>query len=243
MNSLRSLFERRKIVIGFMLTFALSATIALGISESERGINFITVVGDVSTVQKELVEQKLMTGSIMLSQIEQVKQHLEAIDWIYQVNVSLHWPDKLTVEVVPQMPIAYWNDDAFINEVGEVFRSEFLVGGDLPLLYGPQGQEARVMEHYQKLSRAMLKSGHFIDVLKVSDRGAIEFENQHGVIVVLGNVDINQRLGRFLKVADALEFQGVVRVDARYTNGVAVARSEPDNNKLLNNSIAERSEL
>ena len=80
------------------------------------------------------------------------------------------------------------------------------------------------MGHYQWLNRALLKSGHFIEVLVLNERGSLEFENQHGVRVVLGNADVKQRLQRFLKVSEQIEALEMTpqRIDTRYTNGVAV---------------------
>lgn len=82
------------------------------------------------------------------------------------------------------------------------------------------------MGHYQRLNRALIKSGQFIEVLSLNGRGSLDFENQHGVQVSLGNVDIEQRLKRFIKVSMRIALHEgaprVRRVDTRYPNGVAV---------------------
>jgi cell division septal protein FtsQ len=68
----------------------------------------------------------------------------------------------------------------------------------------------------------------------LNERGSLNFKNQQGVRVSLGNVDIEQRLKRFIKVSRRIALTDaaprVQRVDTRYPNGVAVEfdKSGPD---------------
>lgn len=209
----------------FALAVVLSSgSIIFAVFDRDREINFISITGNVSALQRDSVTEVLLALDTSLSDITGVRKVLTGVSWISGVDVALHWPDELVVHVRPQRAIAYWNDNAFINSDGAVFVAEHLVGGDLPQLYGPKGTEQVVMGHYQRLNRALLKSGHFIEVLVLNERGSLEFENQHGVRVVLGNADVKQRLQRFLKVSEQIEALEMTpqRIDTRYTNGVAV---------------------
>ena len=216
--------RRYKVTITAFAAILISGSIVFAISEREREINYISITGNVSALQRDSITRILLALDTSLSDIERVKKVLTGVGWIDDADVALRWPDELVVNVQPQRAIAYWNDNAFINSEGVVFETEYLVGGDLPQLYGPVGTEQVVMGHYQRLNRALLKSGHFIEVLLLNDRGSLEFENQHGVRVSLGNVDVKQRLQRFLKVSVKIEELEMTpqRIDTRYTNGVAV---------------------
>ena len=230
---------RHKIATSFVVVLLLSTLLMSGsLGPGARGwlgqIDYISVTGDLNNQQKTAIEQLLAAETSGLSDIERVKEVLEAVSWINTVQVRLNWPDEIVIRVVPEQAIAYWNDDAFINNAGVVFESGFLVAGDLPQLYGPVGKEKSVMGHYQRLNRALGKSGHFIEVLSLNERGSLNFKNQHGVSVSLGNVDIENRLQRFIKVSRRIALYEaaprVQRVDTRYPNGVAVQfdKSGPD---------------
>jgi cell division protein FtsQ len=230
-NHTLQMFGRHKVATSFVAvllvgTLLMSDSLGLGARGWLGQIDYVSVTGDLNNQQKSAVEQLVAAGTLRLIDISRVKEVLEAVSWINTVQVRFNWPDELVIQVVPEQAIAYWNDDAFINNAGIVFESDFLVAGDLPQLYGPVGKEQSVMSHYQRLNRVLVKSGHFIEVLSVNERGSLNFKNQHGVRVSLGNVDIEQRLKRFIKVSRRIALYKaaprVQRVDTRYPNGVAV---------------------
>ncbi|MBQ62223.1 MAG: hypothetical protein CMQ19_09125 [Gammaproteobacteria bacterium] len=228
------ILQNPKIILSVLATFLMATSIGFALVEYERDVNYISITGNVSEMQRDSVVQTLLSMKTSMSDIESVKQVLAGIGWIKGAGVALRWPDELVVTIRPQQAIAYWNDDAFINSEGAVFETKYLVGGDLPQLYGPVGSEQVVMGHYQSLNRALLKSGHFIEVLMLNERGALVFENQHGVQVSLGSVDLKQRLQRFLKVSARVEEleKSALGFDTRYTNGVAVNFIEVENFKI-----------
>ncbi len=217
--------KKYRFVLTLILAVLMTGSIALGVGKSAREINFVTITGDINKQQRSALEQQLVEiGS--LSEITQVKRHLEEAPWIQSVQVGRHWPDELTIQVMPRKPIAYWNEKEFISGDGIVFESDYLTPGPLPQLHGRPGAEKVVMERYQQLNRALLKTGQFVDVLSLNERGSLEFENQLGVVVALGNVDLEARLQRFIRVSESLENSAVnkkiQRIDTRYSNGVAV---------------------
>ncbi len=225
-RGIQTLLRHRKAIAILAVMVALGSLVLM-LGSSEREIKYVRVTGDISSQQRAFIEKELASGEIQLTNIRHVKDYLEKTDWVSAVQVVLKWPDELSVQVEAEVPIAYWNDDAFINSEGIVFKSDLLVAGDLPQLYGPVGRERLVMSHYQKLNRALSHSGHFIEVLSLNERGSLAFEDQSGVRVALGNVDVERRVKRFLKVSASIAADEnappVSRIDTRYTNGVAVA--------------------
>lgn len=201
-----------------------SLTLALGLNKLE--IEYVSISGNINKEQRISVQGILAKGELSLTDIEGVKATLDDLSWVRTVQVSQKWPDELAIMVEAEEPIAYWNDDAFINNGGLVFISEYLVAGDLPQLYGPVGSERQVMTHYQRLNRALAKAGQSIEVLSLNKRGSLEFEDRSGVLVALGNVDVEQRMKRYLQVIKIISADesgpAVKSVDTRYTNGVAV---------------------
>ncbi len=222
---LLAMLLRRKLVTGMLVTALMSGTLVLALGDRDRKIQYLSIEGPLLEPQRQEIERMLME-SPSLADIGAVKTRLEQTDWIDEVSVVLKWPNEIVVRVEPETAIAYWNDDAFINSEGRVFESEYLVPGALPQLYGPEGSEQRVMTRYQELNQALLKAGYSIAVLTLNQRGSLEFELRNHTRVLLGNVDLKQRVKRFLKVSEKLAAmknqREILRVDTRYSNGVAV---------------------
>jgi len=218
----------RIVVVVAIALGAVAATSGIG---SHARIDFLTVTGDLDAAQVRRVEERLAELVGRIDGIEPLKAALEAEDWVYRADVAFRWPNELAVHVVPQRPIAYWNDAEFINEDGAVFHTEQLSPGDLPQLYGPAGSEEALMDRYRLLARVLADTGREIDELRMNDRGGVEFRTRDGVAVNLGNVDVNARLARVLRVMGS-GVSDIVRMDARYATGIAVLRREPGDELL-----------
>jgi len=196
---------------------------------AEDTIRYLVVQGDIEDAQRTDVTNAVLALEGALSNIDQVRNHLTAIDWIANAEVQFNWPDELTVNVFPERAIAYWNDSGFINKEGTTFRSLYHAGEDLPHLFGPDDQVQAVLDRYLEIRRAVLDRA--IETVEVRDRGAVAFELRSGWQVLLGSADISQRLQRAVVVMHRLEAMGVdpehTRIDARYTDGVAINESVP----------------
>ena len=218
---------------GVLVVFSLVLGMSYLVFEANRlelDVNYVSVSGDLNPAQRNDAFEKL--GEIVGegAELALIKRKIESLSWVYKANVTRDWPDSLDVKVVPEVAVALWNDNAFINQDGRVFSSEFdLIPSQrtkLPQLYGPVGSELRVSNQYQQLNDALLNAGHSIDLLKLDDRGGWSFRNQIGITVLLGKDELTQRVQRFLRVANYVTLEGridaVESIDTRYTNGVAI---------------------
>lgn len=160
-----------------------------------------------------------------LDNLLDIKTHLEQITSIQSVYIARKWPNNLELDIKLEKAIAYWNDDGYINDLGEVFVADHVIDGDLPHLYGPKGTAPRVMEEYQQFNRVLFKSGNVIELLKLNDRGAWEFHNSLGTKFFLGNENIRERLQRSVDILFEIKNKSLGTpklIDARYNNGAAV---------------------
>lgn len=211
--------------IAFLL-LSLVTTIVVQSREADLDIEQVAVHGDIDQAQRKVLYEFVKENDQSFTNISDVKERLETVNWVHHVNVQQVWPDKLSIEVIREKPIAYWNDDAFINSEGKVFKSIYESGGPFAQLHGPNGSEAEVMKQYQELSTALLPAAQTIEVLTLDTRGSWQFTNQHDVRVLLGKNDIMERVHRFVLISgssdfiDSLDF--VRQVDTRYSNGIAV---------------------
>ncbi|HIG40206.1 MAG: cell division protein FtsQ/DivIB [bacterium] len=211
--------------------FSLIAVIDV-VNNQVLDVNYVSVGGSINDGQRRDVYRQLASTQLVNPSIAGLRQEVETISWVSRAVVERKWPDSVFISVVPQKAIALWNDDAFINDAGQVFFSGFELssyqrGRHLAQLYGPPGSERKVMQQYQQLNNALLKTGSFIEVLTLDERGAWSFTNDTGIEVMLGKEELMERIQRLLIVSeniDLTERQHQIRkIDTRYSNGVAVS--------------------
>ena len=185
----------------------------------------VMIIGDLSEAQLFSVKDKLRELEADRSQ-KKIREALTNLAWVYRVNVRRRWPDGVSIEVLPEGVVAYWNENGFVNSRGKLLFTELLSGGDLPGLYGPAGTEQEVMARFQELGGILARHGLEIRNLRRSELGSWTIETRNRITIVLGKEDLKPRIERFLAVNRLLEQSGearrVRRMDARYTNGVAV---------------------
>ena len=225
---------------GLLILGVIAATgLARGLAPTSRSVDLVEIVGQIEDRQRADLQSALTHIAADLDDIELVKLHLEQVDWVARVDVTLRWPSKLVVEVEPETPIAYWNDLGFINQHGATFNSPYLTGFDLPHLHGPPDQFDAVMRTYQQVSQ-MLSAGR-IKALYVLERGSVEFELDNGWTILLGSEDLPDRLARALSVIDRLSVMNVrdlgIRIDARYPDGVALNGSLPALDQMWSSNV------
>lgn len=222
-----------------LLVFALLGFFVMSVDQRE--VDRVTVVGHLTDSQLVDVKNVLEQMDARSSDTEEIQQVVTDLEWVHHANVRKVWPGGVSVEVVPEHAIAYWNDDAFINAEGKVLVTDLLLAGDLPHLFGPVGAEVEVMSRYQQMSRLLMNHGHEIQALRFTDRGAWSLETRGSIEVLLGKEDLRARLDRFLLVSQRLEDSGQVdavsRMDARYVNGVAVHFNKSQKNALPKNTL------
>ena len=161
-----------------------------------------------------------------------IRADVEALPWVARASVSRHWPDALHIDVVEHRPVARWNDDRLLSDRGEVFTVTGAGGMQgLARLEGPERRRQDVLETWLRMRRELATVGADIARLRVDERGAWALELGQGIELMLGRERIDERLGRFVAVLDALRAseQRPVRIDMRYTNGLAVQWAGDDN--------------
>ncbi len=229
------------IAASLLAGFVAFATVSIDQAEVEN----ITIAGELEEGHLVLIKEQLGELSVATSDVDTVREAVSELPFVNHVNVRKTWPAGIEVEVRLEQAIAYWNNDGFISEDGEVLITELLEAGDLPHFYGPEGSAFEVMTQYQQLNQILQSHGHVIRLLRVSERGAWTLETEQGIELLLGKEDLKARMQRFLAVASRLEETGdartIERMDARYVNGVAVHFENNNQIADINQRVGERS--
>lgn len=204
-----------------------------------RNIEVKTPVAHVTEAQIRLVAERQVRGTFFTVDLEGVRSSLEKLPWVREARVERRWPDTLVVSLTEHVPLARWNDNALINEAGEVFVAA--VSTQLPRLSGPEGGSAEVVAAYRRHQAALAPLGMTVDELRLSPRRAWRLRLDNGMTLALGREQTDARLARFVSMYPRLfgaqpapevvaGMQGAtpadpippVTVDLRYPDGFAV---------------------
>ncbi len=164
--------------------------------------------------------------SYFATDLSEIKASLEQRPWVESAAVRRVWPDRLVIDIREKKPLAYWSDGRLVSRTGELFApANPEVAGRLPRLAGPDERVRDVIRMAQTMSDRLVGHGLSFAGLSLEQRGAWTLHLANGIEVVLGRDQVEQRFDRFITVYEtrlASRSDEVSRVDARYTNGVAV---------------------
>jgi cell division protein FtsQ len=99
------------------------------------------------------------------------------------------------------------------------------VDEELPHLFGPESQRKEVLQIYEKLSKLLSLYGLTVSALQLRDNQAWEVLLSNGILLRLGNRDLESRLKRFCRAYPAVfadKPEQLTSVDLRYARGMAV---------------------
>ena len=171
-------------------------------------------------------------GNFFNLDVAAMRRALLADPWVRDISVQRVWPDTIRVFVTEQVAVARWKDTGLLNKSGQYFApAKNTFPDNLPLLEGPAGTQAILLEKYFFLKKLLQPHGLYVDGLSMNERRAWLFVLRGGLKVELGRENFEERISRFVKlvvgglgssIADAGQ------IDMRYPNGYAVLWKESD---------------
>ncbi len=203
----------------------------------DHDISSINVHGDFTHLDPADVEQvtKVWLGeSFLMADLEEIKAKVEALPWVHHVTVQRLWPGQISIQIEEQIPVALWNQDAYLNPKGEVFQPPRLsLESRLKQLYGPEqadnSQRLEMMRAMTELSEMFRGFDVVIDQVELDARGAWQVLTGEGIRIVLGEAPFEEKIDRLQRVmskANAVERSRMQKIDTRYPNGIAVKWKE-----------------
>lgn len=221
------------LVVGVVLNFSsISRYINRPITTIEvSGAGQFATDAKVTRLLQPLVGAGFFDLDVKLAQVT-----LEQDPWIFSAALKRSWPDTLRVDVAEQVAIARWGTDGLINQYGQIFTPQRTASlTSLPVLSGPQDAHEQMMEHYQRFSQILFAAGGRLTGLSLSPRGSWELTLNDETRVMLGRVDVEEKLQRFVDFYNTQFMASNVtleNVDMRYENGVAVSTGLEVQNEL-----------
>jgi len=198
----------------------------------------------VTAIQVEAAVAGHLQQGLLSVDLAELRQRVQSLDWVDQVQVGRAWPDTLIVRLTEHQAAARWGDSGLLNVRGELFTDnvqyEF---PELPSLAGPSGSEHEVAVRYLAVRGLLAEADLTLESLSMDERGAWRVVLAGGQEIRLGRRDIDARLLRFFDVvapALASELTRVEYIDLRYTNGFAVGWLTQGKTELATTSQAHR---
>lgn len=195
-------------------------------------INSVQITGDYNHLDRANLQQLITPyadSNLLFVNAKELATLISQIPWVATVSVTRVWPNGLKIHIIEHTPVARWNNNQLLNESGIAFDPGPLAAtqlpSNLPWLNGPDQQDNKVWQTYQQLLPLVTPIGLSITSLNVDARQSWQLVLNNGMKLILGQIDLTQRLQRLVNVySQVFGSRGseVEYVDLRYTNGMAV---------------------
>ncbi len=167
--------------------------------------------------------------------LTQAREAFEAVPWVRRAELRRVWPNRLVARLEEHRVAAYWvrpgRDDRLVNDRGEVFEVNLgdLDDESLPMLSGPEGQSAHVLDMWRALAPRFAGMSAKLDALALTERGSWRATLDVGTTMELGQgtpAEVGARVERFVNTVPQLmgryERRALESVDLRHSDGYAV---------------------
>lgn len=185
----------------------------------------------VSTPQLRATSQRTAGNNFFTLDLDAIRTHYETVPWVRRASIRRVWPNHLVVAIEEHQPMAVWGNSKLVNTFGEIYSASITQAeedGPLPLLKGPDGNEALVVKRFDDLRRWVSVLGRTPEAVTLSARHAWTVTLDDDTRLLLGRdqgVPIEDRVKRwasvFPRVQDRLDRKAEV-IDLRYPNGFAI---------------------
>ncbi|MFI3136482.1 MAG: FtsQ-type POTRA domain-containing protein [Methylococcaceae bacterium] len=214
------------IIVGVASTFW--AEIKSGITTLVP-IRYVRIEGVFQYISKETLKKTLLPyvlTDFFSVDVQEIDKAALQLPWIKSVSVKRVWPDAIDIKVSEQFPIVRWGENGLLNLNGELFTPDNVEQfNNLPLIQGPKGYEARLLEIMKGLEIDLSDRALHLTEFKVNERRAWDIILQNGIEIKLGRNGQLRNFQRFLKTLDLLgqdKIASIAKVDLRYPNGFSI---------------------
>lgn len=197
-------------------------------------LRVIEVGGELNRLEHAEIQRTVVNtidGGFFSCDMQKLRQAVVAMPWVADVSIRRIWPDRLSMVVSEQVPLARWGDDALVSVDAGVFRPSTVEDfSGLVKLSGPDGSQQRVVTFFHAAMTAAQARGLLIREVELDERRHWWLRFDGGLTVSLGRENVDYRLAQFFRVYPSLSLQAArrpERVDMRYEHGFAVRWREP----------------
>jgi cell division protein FtsQ len=217
----------------------LAGALAVKLAQGTRfALRRIEVVGDVRHISRAAVRAAIsgrLTGNYFTIHLDQLRRAFEALPWVAQASVRRIWPDRLRVTLTEHRALGEWSDGRLVSDAGVLFvanPAEAEADGALVSFSGPPSYAADAVDHFHRFNALLAPLRLRVAALRISDRASWSLTTAPHMQIELGRDDpvgsLEQRLAAIVAAYPAVTARldgPATRIDARYSNGFAAART------------------
>lgn len=206
-------------------------------------ITDVVVQGEFRYLQQEAIRAAVapvIRGGFFAIDMQQVHGALLDIPWVASASVRRIWPSTLLLVVEEHQPSLRWGQTQLVSRRGEIFMPDDITPFmHLVQLDASEKYRDDVLLEYRRMTALLRPFGKLV-YLSLSPRGSWVVQLEDGLTIDLGSKDVAERLQRALRFMHHLDDQLplVQRIDARYSNGVAVILRKQEDSMTTGASTA-----
>lgn len=217
-------------IITLLLFVSIAYGVNLAIQHLDKPITKVSIEGEFKYLDHQqlvsLVNSQINGGFITID-LQAMQTIIHQHPWVAEVSVQRQWPSYLQINVIEEVPIARWGEDAFLNRLGDklIIKDNSHLA-KLPLMTAEFGSSSDVMKQYQRLSDLLLPTGLKLSKLKLDHLGAWQVETTSGIQLILGRNKLGEKIRRLVLVWESdlsRQSNKIKAIDLRYPNGLAVS--------------------
>ena len=223
-----------------------------------RSVTFVAAAGELKRVDVDELKRiagaiQNMGGSMLRTDLSQVKAAVKQVEWVRDAEVRRRFPATLEVQIEEQTAVARWKiagdteQSLLVNTFGEVFEAELdEPSSALPVFGGPKDSAREVLANYHSFSAQLSAIEQRPVEIRLSPRRAWQVRLEGGSTLELGRNDAELRLDRYVRAYAGIAALRAAntRIDLRYPNGlairVAMTRAAPDSVKKTTKKAASK---
>ena len=192
-------------------------------------VQSVRISGEFVHVSRSDIEravEPLLASGLMSIDLDALRRAALAVPGVREVTVRRVWPDSLEIWVVERVAVARWGSGGYLEVDGTHFAPVGGAGAEvLPVLFGPEGRQRRVLDLHIALERVVEPLGMRIAATDLSPRGVLYATLDEGPRLVMRPAAVDRDVetyARTLATVMAGRLHEVERVDLRYPTGFAV---------------------
>ena len=219
----------------FILSIAILIGIYLNIKNiDDRNIYFpiknISIESIIININKDDVFEKsknyLDSKSFFNFKINILKKEIEEVSWVKSADIRRVYPGEIKIYIEEHIPIAIWNNESYMNNIGDIFFINN-IKKNLPILISNQSGNKIMFEYFSLLLKYISDENFDIKIKKIeeNDIRSLSAYLSSGIIVKFGSKDIRGKILTFIKVYKTLntsDLEKIRYIDMRYSNGFSI---------------------
>lgn len=207
----------------------------------EKPISEIQVVADSKEIEnadiKKLIDNRVLGNSIFTMDSKGLLKDLSSLDWVSSVDIYRTYPDKLSISMTFQKPIARWGDEQLLSDSNNLYAKNNLIDYNyLPSLFAPSMSRNKILENFKMVSKLLQPINSPIKSFIFTDSGSLTVILDNGILLKFGKDNFMNKINNMSTIYQknlSERKNDIEYIDLRYANGIAVKFKEPVEEKKI----------